>query len=407
MANLGSLNYAGLAATVPGGGVGVVLGSSTNRFAVQIAALATGAARVGTFTLGTSKLTDATWQDITSSVMSVGWERGASAGQRPLAGQLDITLRNNTRTYSPGVSTYYAPGTMIRVVCGDPTSITSVQFTGITQTWNEAFDGNVRFVNITALEPMFMVGQVDDLAVDPIGSGDNLTQRIQRLADNATFPFSLETNRGGALAGTQTFQATTMAADTLTDMYLTVDSVDGLLFSTKAGKLGVCERAGFYVSSAYSLGAGGNVPVKIGALTLTNDSEILLSQVSIARAGGTEQTFSQPGFAARFYASTFSRDDLLTNADADLATVASGLLGRGTQTWRPVSAVVESKSTAAFGFLMGVDIGTVVDVKDSTFVTFGAYSVCRLAHSIQPLNRVGQMWTCTVEFEPTSSSTRT
>lgn len=406
MATVGSLNYASLAATVPGSGVGQLLGSGTNRFAVQAAYVPTASAKLGSFTLGTSKLTDATWQDITGAVMSCGWERGNTSGQRPMAGQLTLTLRNDTRTYSPGVSTYFAPGTMVRVVCGDPTVIGSVQFTGITQSWDEYFDGGVRFVTVVALEPMFMLGDVNQAAVVAIGSGDSLTQRVQRIADAAGFPFALETNRGSGLAGSQTFQATTLAQEALTEAYLTVDSVDGVLFSTKAGKLGVCERAAFYVSSAYAL--GNTIAIRSDELTTTNDDRILVSEVTLARAGGTEQTFTQSGFAARYRTSSFSRNDLITNSDTDLATVASGLLARGTQTWRPVSCqVVAADSSTQFGFLMGVDVGTVVSVKDATYTTFNNYSCCRLSHSIAPRGSAAVWWECAVEFEPTATSTRT
>lgn len=407
MANLGSLNFSGLAATVPGAGVGQLLGNGTQRFAVQIAYPTAGSGVLGSFILGTNVLTDATWQDVTGSVMSVGWERGSTVGQRPIAGQLTVILRNDTRTYSPGVSNYFDTGTMIRVVAGDPTLITSVQFTGVTQTWDEGFQQGKRFVTIVALEPMFMLGDVNDPAIAAIGSGENLTQRLQRLVDAASYPFSIETNRATALVGTQTFQATTLATETLTEAYLTVDSVDGVLFPTKAGKLGVCERAGFYVTTAYVLGVGGTVAIKLDELTTIADDVLLLSQVSLARSGGTELTYSQSGFAARYHASTFSRDDLITESDTDLLGVATGLLARGTQTRRPVSAMVCSDSTTSLAFLVAVDVGSVMNVKDATFVTFNNYSVCHLAHSIQPRRSTSVYWECTVGFEPTSTSTRT
>jgi hypothetical protein len=407
VANAGATNFPGLAATVPGAGIGYLVGSGTNRFAVQIAYPAATAAVIGSFIIGTSKLAEVTWRDVTADVMSVSWDRGGSLGQRPIAGQLTVELKNPTRTYSPTVSTYFAPGTMIRVVAGDPTLITSVQIMAITQTWDESFTQGTRFVTITALEPQFMLGEVNNLGVSEIGAGENLSSRVDRILAAADFPFARETNYGAALAGTQTFQATALAQESLTELYLTVDSVDGVLFMSKAGKLEICERASVYRSTAYVLGAGGNVNIRLDELTTANDDQILLSQVSLARVGGTALTFSQPGFAARFHAATTSRSDLITQSDADLVGVAAGLLGRGTQTLRPVSATVISDNTAAYNFLMAVDLYNTMNVKDSTFVTFNTYAVCRLSHTITPHGSGAVWWECAVEFEPTATSTRT
>lgn len=403
-----------MAAQVPGGGtLGVPLGTGTSRFAVQIA-YPTGAT-LGSFILGTNVLNEAVWNDVTRDVMSVSWDRGASAGSKPLAGQLNVvlanTIVNEARKYSPALSTFWGPGTMIRVVCGDPTSLTSVQITAITQTWDETFTGGQRTVSITALEPTFMLVRVDDPPVNPAGSSQqNLNQRVDLITGSAQFPFTRETNYGAALAGTQLFQETDLSLDTLSELQLTVDSVDGQFFMTKAALLEVCERASLYRSSSYVLGAGGNVPIKLDQLTTANDDRILLSQVSLTRAGGSfTWSFSNQAIASRYHASSITRTDLITLSDADLATVGNGLLNRGTQTLRPVSCTViaptaPTNSAAAYGFLIAADLYTVVNVRDAAFVTFTSYAICRMSHTITPLNVGSVSWECTLEFEPTPGS---
>lgn len=410
---VGASNFFALAATVPGTStLGVPLGTGTNRFAVQIA-YPIGAV-IGSFIIGTDVLNDAVWNDVTRDVMSVSWDRGATAGSKPLAGQLNITLSNTVvneqRKYSPAKSTFWGPGTMVRVIAGDPTSLTSVQITAITQTWDETFTANQRTVSITALEPTFMLVRVDDPPVSPDGSSQqNLNQRVDLICAAAQFPFTRETNYGAALAGTQLFQATTLTLDSISELQLTVDSVDGQFFMTKTALLEVCERAALYRTSSYVLGAGGNVPIKQDALTTANDDRILLSRVSLTRAGGSfTWSFSNQGVAARYHASSTSRTDLITLSDADLALVGNGLLNRGTQTLRPVSCTViapvtATNTAAAYGFLMAVDLYTVVNVRDAAYVTFVAYAVCRMSHTITWIaNRV--LWECALEFEPTPGS---
>lgn len=399
---LGATNYPVLAATVPGSTVGQPLGDGSGRFAVQVA-YPTGA-KLGSFILGTSKLNEAVWNDVTTDVMSVSWDRGAPTGQRPIAGQLNFQLRNTHRQWSPSQSTYFGPGTFVRVVCGTGTSLTSVQFTGIVQTWNETFSEGIRFVNVTALEPMFVLGGVTNPAVAAVGAGEGLAARVARILDAGQFVFGSEINRGTSVVGTQTFQGTTLDQEILAELSLTVDSIDAVAYGSKLGQIEVLERSAAYFSSSYVLGPGGNVKIRLDQLTTANDDTILLSQVSLARANGTNTlTFTRDGIAGRYRPATTSRSDLITQSDTDLTAVGTGILNRATQTIRPISVTVVAPVAAQYAFLTAVDLFYLVNVKDSTFLTFTAYSVCRLAHRVTPL-KSAVYWECDVEFEPTASS---
>lgn len=384
---------------------GVPLGIPGNvligmRFAVELAIVSP--PNLLPFVLGTSMLGGPRWRDVTTDVQGLTWSRGGAPGQRPLAGELQMRLLNSNQQWSPWVSPYYAPGTTLRVVLGNGVDTYS-QYTGLVQTWNEGSVGlaggsGYQWVDLVAWETLFLLSEVNNHALaGVVGGGENVDARIDRLLTSAAWQFGTDI----VCSSPATFQATDLASDVATELFLTVDSTDCTVWPGKDGKLKIRDRA---------LGAGhswniAHADVNPDSLVTQNDDERILSSVDLARVGGTFVHFDNVGMAGRYQRRTTQRTDLITVAeagDADLARVAAGMLARARTTYRPISFEIQSGQDLAI-MIIDSDLTDRVTLQHG-LVTFSDYSICGLNHAVQ-VSGAGVYWITTVLLDIESNST--
>lgn len=368
------------------------------RFAVEIGI--TSAANLLPFILGTGQLGGPRWRDITPDVQGITWTRGGEPNQRPIAGELSVRLLNtDCATWSPWLSPWYGPGTILRVVIGNGVD-TLPQFTGLVQSWNEGSVGlqAYEWVDIRVWEPLYLLSLVNDNALaGVVGGGDTLGQRIDRLLTQADWQFDAAIfDATGA-----TFQATDLAQDTATEMYLTVDSVDYTVWTMKDGSLKVSSRE--WGSHYWTLAHNDQNP---DSLITANDDERILSSVDLARVGGTSVTYTNAGLASIYQRRSTNRNDLITvaeSADADLERVANGMLARARQTYRPISIEIQSGyGSAVAEIIIESDLMDRMTLDHET-VLFDSYAICGFTHNVQ-LAATGVYWTTTISLDIESDS---
>lgn len=378
---------------------------ATYRLAVQAAVVTVGNL-LGTFVLGTGVLGGPRWVDLTKDCEGLHWSRGGAPAERPIAGELNIRLNNDDDEWTPWVSPFFGPGTMVRVAVGDATTLCS-QFCGQSISWNEASVGLEAYswVDIVVWENSFLLSEVNDHALDGvIGGGDTLTQRVDRLLDQADWAFGRE-----IMSTTPaTFQASDFAQDVASNLYLTVDSVDAVVWPAKHGMLMIADRA---------MGSGISWKLQrrdqdTDSIVTANDDERILSSVDLSRVGGTVITYENHGIAGKYQRRSTTRTDLITNAepgDADLQRVADGMLARARQTYRPVTFAVESGQgfnqaqlivEADITDRMTIDIGLPAHEQ----LEFTGYSICGMEIDVQ-FGGGGTYWrgTITMDIEADSA----
>ena len=348
------------------------------RFAVEIA-IVTNGGLLGTFVLGTSVLGGPRWNDVTQDCEGLHWNRGGEPTDRPIAGAASIRLNNDSGYWSPWNSPFFGPGTMVRIVVSDGTTLIN-QLCGQTVVWNEACEGlgAYEWVDITVWENMFLLSSVDDHGLaGVVGGGDTLTQRVDRLMTQADWQFGI------AVFATPpaTFQATDFAQDVLTELYRTVDGVDAVVYPAKDGMLIIRDRTtGSGVSWVYE-----RPDQDPDSIVTANDDDRILSSVDLARVGGTVVHFDNAGIAGRYQRRSTQRTDMITVAepgDADLARVAYGILARGRQTYRPVTFAVESgQGLNQAKMIIEADITDRVTLNHDE-VIFADYPICAVEHDV-------------------------
>lgn len=380
---------------------GVPLGMSEfpgSRFFVQIAVASTGS--ILPFVLpGT--LGAPSWFDITKDLAGIEWERGGSAGSRPMAGELKMRLNNKDCKWCSWQNPYFGAGTLMRVVVYDGGAVVNFIFAGIIQSWDDAGVGLLAYewVDIVVWDPQFLFNEVNENALaTALGGGENLTGRINRLVNKVDYQF-------GYFVGSTTpatFQATDLAQDMATELYLTVDSVDAVAWAGKKGGLQVYDRA---TGSGTSWEIQSD-DVNPDTVRTANNDQLILAQVALARVGGSEVVFVNVGVAGRYYRRSTKRDGLITVAEAanaDLQRVADGILGRSNKMYRPQSFELESgQSAIAQRMLILSELTDRVTLRclagDGSRLIFYSYALCKISTKVM-VKDGGTYWSGTFELD--------
>lgn len=368
------------------------------RFFVQIAVASSGS--ILPFVLpGT--LGAPTWFDVTADLAGVDWERGGSAGGRPMAGEVRFRLNNVDCKWSAWQNPYYGPGTLMRMVIYGGGIPFYYLFAGVIQSWEDGGEGQLAYewIDVVAWEPQFLWNEVNDNALlTSVGAGENLNGRINRLANKVDYQFGY----GVPSTSPATFQGTDLAQDMATELYLTVDSADCVAWCGRRGQMLIADRA---VGNGVAWEIQQN-DINPDTLKTANDDVRILAQVALARVGGSEVVFTNVGVAARYYRRSTKRDGLVTvaeAADADLVRVANGILGRSNQTYRPRSLEMESgQNLYAQRMLVEAEITDRVTVRslagDGSRLVFFSYALCKTSISVM-VKDGGTYWSGTFELD--------
>lgn len=405
---------------------GVPLGHYDWRFHVEIAKRTAGSATVGNFIVGTDKVGGREWVDCTNDFQGCTIEEPCERAvfARATAPTLSLSLANENGQYSPLVSSWHGPGTLVRISCtyilGDGYLDVEL-FTGFVTTWNERNEFDHRWIEIEAMHPMILLAQTNKPALSsPLGWMDTSGGRVRNIANEADWPFEVIKP---SYPDDYYLQATTLSSDYWTEALLAADSGDMLIIPNGKGDVSVVRHnaTDLYVLNAQSWLIGGDPeeadvwPV-VNSIQTSNDDQLLISEIALSRVGGSSVTYkgNLPGRYGG--ARTFQRTDLITinppsddepggTANADIAYVAQQVLARGRLTYRPTGFTVDSNSDG-FYFLLFSENGSVVNVIHEGAL-FSNFKLWGRTLRISPMTADSLHWITTYELDVLPESTVT
>lgn len=446
--------------------VGVALGMGDWRIAVQMLLPIDVTARWGIAKWGESKWNGLQWYDMTEYVRGAEWTRGASSfAGRPEVGVLNLTLDNADRQFSPwnGVSAwndativddtgtvqpgYFAPGSIVRVVAFSPSGqvepLTNPnnllpasddafvpQFSGIVESWTDETLGLGKdsSVNVTVIETLSAMAPINDNALLSVeGDDDQPAARIQRLLNAAGWKYGdvIDTYFDVDPFLTSTdyrLQSTDMADNRISELYLTADSVGGVIRSDRSGaptfynspetsvtasaiKRGPDKVKLVSFAPGFSTGASGffNAPYVADSVNVENDDEPIINDVRLTFVGGTERSDTDSVSEQQYGSRPYSRSDLICK-DNDLLDhlIAKTLAARSRKPLRLSSLQLHSQHQAALLPIISLDVHDTVDVELPPLPSHQVYAngnaIDSLTHRLTPLNESEPIWTVDITF---------
>lgn len=192
---------------------------------------------------------------------------------------------------------------------------------------------NDQWCILTGTDGFKLIGRHNPTAVAPVGAGELSGARIIRLADNAGFSPALRRIN----TGNSTLQATTLSANTLSEMQLATASEQGALFIDREGYLVFLDRYDAILnvrsntSQATFADASDPAALPFVEADIATDDEILINKINLARAGGTVQTVQDVTSIAVYsdgVPSTWGRSDLLNQTDSEVLDMATWKLAQ-------------------------------------------------------------------------------
>lgn len=186
------------------------------------------------------------------------------------------------------------------------------------------------WVEARATDRFADLAAVDEPEGPAVGAGETTGARMGRLADAGGWTASRRFD-----AGRVTLQATTMANAVLEDMYLTVDSDGGELYVDADGTLVFEDRdhpltdpRQTTVQAVFTDSPQDAAEVCYADLSMVSDRATIVNWVSLARAGGSAAVAKNGGSIARYRQRTYTRHDLIHQADSDSAVLAGRIVSR-------------------------------------------------------------------------------
>lgn len=414
---------------------GVPLGVGDWRLVIE--RLRGAGAVVGVDKVDTGVVGSLVWEDLTPAWRGYSSTRGAQVPRgRPMVGEVFLTVDARS---DPSLDPYFdytntRAGTIIR--CG----LVSLadhradgwlpQWCGLVDSWSPTYvQGADRFADVTLVETLSVLAQIDDNALpSPVGAGERLVARADRLLSAAEWRFGL-VSLFGPLFGEPsiTLQSTDMAMNRSVELYLTADSTGGVIRSDVTGAALVTDRAAdrptrladfstFFGNATLAVTtADDDLDGDTVAIAYDRDSVItstspdaLVNEHRYARAGGTEQVavhkVSQGVFRSK---RVRARGDLLCQLDAHALFVAWADNDREARTTLSIDAVTVTCTGKPGRYLpvAATDIGDLLLVfpqsADPEFAGTVLGEVRARTDEVRPLfGRVG--WTTTFAADPVS-----
>lgn len=266
------------------------------------------------------------WTDVSERVREISWQRGSESPlDRPRVGTATLSMDNRDSALSlwAGGGLYWLRiGTPVRFGAYVETTPGVWQafpfFTGIVDTNVENTNSVDAQVDLGLIETTGALGAWNGAQQSPVGGGDTLDQRINRLLTDAGWAAGYEID-DDAIGDDATFQSTAMAQNRLAELYLTADSVGMRLFAASDGSLRMTPPyppVGTVGTDRFSnIPTGDDLPIVSANLYSSRDR--LINAAIAARAGGTEQVALDTVSIAKYgrYDQGGSRDDLIVQSD--------------------------------------------------------------------------------------------
>ena len=277
-------------------------------------------------------------------------------------------------------------------------------FTGLVGEWDTSTQaiGQSSTALITAIDTISVLAAVDENAITPVGAGDLVPARIERLGDAANWQFDYAL----LFSPTAQLQATDMSMNRLAEMYLVADSTDAIVLSDKYGRLMCTEKELLWVDQEGQFFTLDNpyltcetspalgevtyyVQTNIDDFNIVNNDDLLISKVTLARVGGSAVSYENTYISGRYQKRTYTRSDFITQnpgADGDLEYVADRILARADTTLRPDSITVDGKLGLKHAhFIIAMDVSRCVTIKTDD-VEWYRWPICAYTVRILPLN---------------------
>lgn len=339
---------------------------------------------------GEVEWTTLAWQDLTPWVRGAEWQRGSDEPYgRPRIGTLRLSLDSNEDRFSPwnpnpsigGVS-YFAPGTIIRVGVRSATDMRGgrdgwlPQITCIVDQWGMVYadpTGADRYVDVTAVETLRDLSQIDDNALPGVvGGGEGAFARFERLLAASDWKYGLLIEHQGIILDPANYpmQSTDMAANRIAECYQTADSADAVFRSDRTGAALVTNpeyigtvgpadprlvplvefsqrpdglpRIGFFPVAAQVADLR-YVPYTVDTFKSSPDDHNIVNDARFAAVGGSQQFYEQPASISRHGRRTLVRNDFIgTTPDAPYTIAKYTTIRRGLNVLRVTALTIET-----------------------------------------------------------------
>lgn len=305
---------------------------------------------------------DAIYVDITQYVRAFDTDRHFS---RELAaweaGTATVVLDNRDGRFSAdNLSGPYVTGGVTQVRPWRPLRIkasyggvTKYVFSGYATAWEESYslDGANRgdaIVTVPCLDELGSLARFNPLATSAVGAGELSGLRIHRILNNAGSTAVRDVDPGQF-----TMQATTLAANTVTELKLTADSEAGAVYIGADGtvifddQLAIVTQTRSSASQA-TFGDGGGAELPYEDIEIHYDGDLLTNVASFARVGSTAVQAQDNTSRALYQDKTFQRSDLICATDLQVQSLANWYVAQFSQPERRVTRIdVNPRETLA------------------------------------------------------------
>lgn len=278
---------------------------------------------------------DIVWTDVTEYVMGFSTKSGRSQSVNQFeTGTAQIVLRNTDARFSPwnlsgpyvtAGRTNIRPWRPVRISRTHATTVLGINakqyiFYGYMTAFNESYSNNaLNTVTVSCVDELGRLARYNGYAQTPQGAGETLRDRIDRILSNAGYtgiyysPPRVST----------TFQATTLAQNTLTELKLLADSEGGIFYALPyespylvfLDRLALAEPSGVPIPNLYDSSSSDPLAFKFTNMTQAYQGDLVATSAAIGRVGGTVQRYTDQSARALYGDLQYSRTDLITESD--------------------------------------------------------------------------------------------
>jgi len=315
----------------------------------------------------TYTLSGAAYQDVTQYLTGISISRGKNRElDRFNAGHVMATFNNKNRYFDPTytASPFYGqivPRRDIRISANG-----TVQFVGIVDDWNLDYspDGN-SVASVSGYDALSWLSQ------QTLTAG-TATSQLSGARVNAVLSdpgVNWATDKRNIAAGQELLQADVVAGNQNALSYINIieQTEPGIFFVDKNGYMTYKDRLSSSPGSSATVLADDGSGILYSAVKVTYGSELLFNQAELTRNGSStvvvaNDLTSQASYGIR----TINESGLLQNSDAALANLATYLVTVYSQPefrFEQVEIVLNQISTAQQNTILGLEIGSVCQIK--------------------------------------------
>lgn len=294
------------------------------------------------------------WVDVSDYVRSIATQRRFSREVNAWeAGTATLILDNRDGRFSPdNLSGPYVTVGVTQVRPWRPVriratynAITYNLYTGYALDWVESWtvdraNRGDAIVTVPCVDELARLAAFDGYEQGPAGAGELFGQRIHRLLDNAAY-----TGSRAIEVGLTTMQATTLAANAVTELKLTADSEGGALFIDSDGTV-VGEQQYALMENARSntiqttFGDGGGSELKYADVETAYSGDLLTNIAAFGRVGSTQQVAADASSRSLYGDRRQSRTDLICETDAQALALATFVVERFKQPEKRITSIL-------------------------------------------------------------------